>query len=85
MIKVTTPQRPTTRAKAFDHVLRKRTYPGAMTIQYSFWKSSEKHLSQIFFQNVTVGNDADAYRQDEFVEKFSTIVALFTVALAWVK
>ena len=80
MIKVTTPQRPTSRAKAFDHVLRKRTYPGAMTIQYSFWKSSEKHLSQIFFQNVTVGNDADAYRQAEYEVKFSAIVALLIIA-----
>ena len=47
-----TPQRPTTRAKAFDHVPRVRTYPRAMNMQYSFLKSSDKHLSQVFFQSV---------------------------------
>ena len=81
----TTPQRPTTRAKAFDHVPRVRTYPRTMNMQYSFFKSSDKHLSQIFFSKSIVGNDADASRQAEFEVKFSAIVALLIVAQAWVK
>ena len=44
-----TPQRPTTRAKAFDHVSKVRTYPEAITMQYSFFLKSDKHPSHIFF------------------------------------